>query len=170
MPAKAMDALAGPPVGVAGLPGTIYVKFDGVDGETMDPAHQGWSTALSFTQAHTGPVSRTSGAAAGRVTFEGLRVTKELDKASPKLADGVCKGKVYSTAVIHVTRALGTSRPTYYKYELKNALVSSYRVSGTDAAVPVEELTLSFEEIKVTYTEYDGKGVSKGGAEYTCKI
>jgi len=169
MPANAMGALAGPPISVAGLQGAIYVKFDGVDGETMDPAHKGWSTALSFDQAHSGTVSRTSGAGAGRVTFEGLLVTKELDKASPKLADGVCKGKVYPTAVIHVTRALGTNSLTYYKYELKNVLVSSYHVSGTGDAVPVEELMLSFEEIKVTYTEYDANGRSKGDTEYTCK-
>lgn len=38
-------------------------------------------------------------------------------------------------------------------YELKNVLVSSYQVGGAGQSenVPTEEISLNFEEIKVTY-------------------
>ena len=56
----------------------------------------------------------------------------------------------------------------YYKYELSNVLVTSYRVAG-DAGydTPEEVLSLSYEGIKVTYTELDAAGKKKGSYEFT---
>jgi type VI secretion system secreted protein Hcp len=34
----------------------------------------------------------------------------------------------------------------------------------------MEEFSLNFEEIKVTYTENDAKGKSKGNIEYSWKV
>jgi len=65
-------------------------------------------------------------------------------------------------------------RVTYYQYELKNVLVTSYRVnirvdaSGQD--VPTEEFSLNYEEIKVTYTETDSAGRMKGTVGYNWKV
>jgi type VI secretion system secreted protein Hcp len=36
--------------------------------------------------------------------------------------------------------------------------------------MPVEEITISFSEIKVTYTEYDSRGNKKGNVEYSWKV
>ena len=61
---------------------------------------------------------------------------------------------------------------TYYRYELKNVLVTSYSVSGAAQSedVPSEDFSLNFEEIKVTYTENDNKGKKKGNVEYGWKV
>ena len=50
--------------------------------------------------------------------------------------------------------------------------MTSYNISGSGQSedVPAEDFALNFEEIKVTYTECDEKGKSKGNIEYTWKV
>jgi type VI secretion system secreted protein Hcp len=152
-----------------------FIKFDGVQGEAQDKDHKGWSDILSFSQgihqpggSATGPTRRR-----GDVVLDDVQVVKELDKASPKLAESMCKGKVYPKVEIHVTASYtDKGRQTYYAYELKNVLVTSYNVSGSGQAEepPTEQFSLNFEEIKVTYTECDAAGKKKGNVEYTWKV
>ena len=109
----------------------------------------------------------------GDVVLTDIQVTKELDKASPKLAEAVCNGKVFPKVEIHLTASYtDAGRVTYYAYELKNVLVTSYHVGGSGQSddVPVEDLALNFEEIKVTYTENDAAGKKKGNVEYSWKV
>ena len=152
-----------------------FIKFDGVDGEAQDKDHKNWSDVASFSQglmqpgsASTGPTRRR-----GDVVVEDIQVSKELDKASPKIAEAVCKGKVFPKVEIHLTASYtDAGRVTYYAYELKNTLVTSYNISGSGQSedVPMENFSLNFEEIKVTYTEADSKGKSKGNVEYSWKV
>ncbi len=151
-----------------------YIKFDGVEGEAQDKDHKGWSDLASFNQAmHKPGVGTGATRRRGDVILEDIAIVKEIDKASPKLAESVCKGKVFPKVEIHVTASYTDSgRVTYYAYELKNVQVVSYNISGSGQAeeVPVEDVTLNFEEIKVTYTEHDNAGKTKGNIEYSWKV
>ena len=152
-----------------------YIKFDGVDGEAKDKDNDKWSDIISFSQG----VSQPGGGATGPTRRRGDAIlddvvcVKELDKASPKLAESVCKGKIYPKVEIHLTASTtAAGRVTYYAYELKNVMVTSYNISGSGQSedVPTEEFSLNFEEIKVAYTETDSKGKSVGNIEYTWKV
>jgi len=151
-----------------------YIKFDGVDGEAQDKDHKNWSDLVQFSQAIHKPGTGTgSTRRRGDVVLEDIVLVKELDKSSPKLAEAVCKGKVFPKVEIDVTASYTDSgRVTYYKYELKNCQVVAYDVSGSGQAedVPIDNLSINFEEIKVTYTENDAKGKKKGNIEYTWKV
>ena len=152
-------------------PSDIYIKFDGVDGEVQNISHQGWCEVVAFNQAHIMQQTST-GPSRGSTTalFEDFRIVKTVDKASPKLAEAVCKASVYPTVKIHLTSlAFSTGRVTYLAFELKNVLITSYGISGSgqNEEVPTEEVTLSFEQIKMTYTEFDAAGKAKGNVEYT---
>ena len=153
-------------------PAAGYLKFDGIDGEAQDRDHKNWSNLTSFSQGHFVPTDAATGRARGRVVFEDIVVTKELDKASPKLAEACAQGKVFPKVDIHWTRVAADGAQTYYSYELKNVLVTSYSLGGSAQSdpVPTETLSLNFEEIKATYTEYDETGRAKGKVEYTWKI
>jgi type VI secretion system secreted protein Hcp len=152
-----------------------YIKFDGVDGEVQDKDHKGWSDLTSFTQSITQPGSGATGATRrrGDAVMDDVQIVKELDKSSPKLAESMCKGKVFPKVEIHLTASTtDAGRATYYAYELKNVMVTSYNIGGSGQAdqVPTENMALNFEEIKVTYTENDSKGSKKGNVEYTWKV
>jgi len=145
-----------------------YLKFDGVDGEATDAKHKEWIDVLSFSQTITRETSDSSGATRTRssATMGDIVVVKELDKSSPKLAESILMGKVFPT----VKFQLASSAGTYFTYELKNVMVTSYSISGDADQVPMEEFSLNFEEIKVTYTEMDSEGNKKGNVEYSWKV
>ncbi|QDV25575.1 Hcp family type VI secretion system effector [Aureliella helgolandensis] len=150
-----------------------YIKFDGVDGESQHKSHKSWSDLMSVSQVVHKPGAGGTGAARrrGSVVLEDIQCAKLLDKSSPKLAESVCLGKVFPKVEIELTVSTTDSgQETYYKYELKNVLVSSYSVSGGDQDKPAENFSLNFEEIKVTYTEMDSKGSKKGNVEYGWKV
>jgi type VI secretion system secreted protein Hcp len=152
-----------------------YMKFDGVDGEAQDKDHKAWSDILTFSQGLTQPGGGATGATRrrGDVIVDDIQVSKELDKASPKIAESMCKGKVFPKVEIHLTASYtDAGRITYYAYELTNVLVTNYSISGSGQAedVPTEQISLNFEEIKVTYTECDNKGGKKGNVEYSWKV
>lgn len=150
--------------------GAAFIKFDGVDGEATDDRHRGWSELASFAQAMHRVQPAAGGGRLGTVVFEDLACVKPVDKSSPKLAEAVAKGKAFPKVEIHLTAQFGDERAVYYAYELRNVLVTSYQVGGSADAVPIEELALNFEEIKVTYTEYDAVGRKKGDVEYSWKV
>ncbi len=152
----------------------MFIKFDGVDGEARNKDHIGWCNALSFSQGQSlveGQIVAGATRQNADVVFEDIVVIKELDKASPKLAEAVCNGNVFPRVEIHLTRSY-TGLVTYYAYELKNVLIVGYRIGGSGYSehIPTEEISLSFEEIKVTYTEIDEGGRSKGNVEYTWRV
>ncbi len=152
-----------------------YIKFDGVDGEAQDKDHKNWSDLLSFGQGMVQPGGGSTGPTRrrGDVIVEDFSCVKELDKASPKIAESVCNGKIYPKVEIHVTASTtDEGRKTYYAYELKNVMVTSYNIGGEgqSEAVPTENFSLNFEEIKTTYTETDRAGKTKGNVEYSWKV
>jgi type VI secretion system secreted protein Hcp len=152
----------------------LFIKFDGVDGEAQDKDHKGWSDLLSMSwglhKAGAGATGQTR--RRGVATVEDVVCTKEYDKASPKLAESVCTGKVFPKVEIHNTATYAENRATFLKYELKNVLVTSQNVSaaGGGDAVPTESFSLNFEEVKQTYVEYDAGGKKKGNVEMSWKV
>ena len=153
----------------------LFIKFDGVDGECNDKDHKGWSDLQSFSWGLHKAGAGATGATRRRgvVTVEDVVVSKEYDKSSPKLAESVCLGKIFPKVEIHDTTTYGDgNRAVFLKYELKNVMVSSHNVSaaGGGDAVPHENLSLNFEEVKQTYVEYDAKGAKKGNVEMNWKV
>ncbi len=155
-------------------PSDIFVKFEGVDGEAQDKDHKSWIDVISFNQKHSAPVEGSGLVRQrGAVAFQDVLIVKTIDKASPKLAEALCIGTVFPKVEIHLTSSYtDAGRVAYLVYELKNVLVTSYNVGGSGQSedVPTEQVSLNFEEIKVTYTECDDTGASKGNVEYTWKV
>lgn len=143
-----------------------YIKFDGVDGEATARGHEGWSNLDSFSHTLTQKVTKK-----GTFAEVGIDIAKAFDKSSPKLQEALIRGVTNPLATIEFTKQFGDgSEATYLKYELSNVLVSSYSTSAASDSRPSETLSLNFEEIKVTYTEYDESGREKGNVEYSWKV
>ena len=144
-----------------------FLKFEGVDGEATDADHDKWIDVLSIDHSVSRNIdSSLSTRSSGAVTFSDITVTKELDKSTPKLLEAVATGTVIPNVEFHLTSSQGT----YYAYELKNVMITSYLMSGDADDRPTEEVTLNFEQIKMTYTEYDSDGKSKGNVEFSWKV
>ena len=146
-----------------------YAKYDGIDGEATDKEHVGWSEVLSFSFGVEREVSSSTGArTASSPSFSDFTMVKSIDKSSPKLFLASATGSAIKSLNFEMTRGDGSA---YLKYELTNVMVTSYNIGGSGQGdnVPTENFSLNFEEIKVTYTERDSEGKSKGKVEYTWK-
>ena len=158
---------------VAGLGGSIFAKYDGVDGESVDDKHGKWSDMLSMewgVQSPTGPATGQS-RRRGAPIIDDLVLTYNYDKSTPKLVEKLLKGEVIPKLEIELTSTYGGARATYLRYELKNVQVTSYNINASaDGGPPTVVLANNFEEIKVTYTEYDSEGQKKGNVEYSWKV
>lgn len=124
--------------------------------------------------------------AASRAGFEDILVAKRLDKTGPQLQKAVATGQIFPTVKIELYRAVGDAGARVLNYELTNARVTSYNVGTTGQseltpsglprielggptvafAWPVEEVSLSYEKIKVTYYQYDQFGALVGTTEF----
>src|SRR5262249_54136147 len=98
-----------------------YLKIDGVQGESAEPAHLGWMEVQSFQWS----VQRSGGATArvaarqAQATPSSLSVTKFQDKTSPVLQSVAAEGKHFKTAVLDfISRIKGE----YYQITLTDVL------------------------------------------------
>ncbi len=146
-----------------------YAKFDGVDGEATDKTHTKWSDILGFKQAQSASGGST-GRARGGSTFSDITVEKRIDAASVKLSEAAAKGTNFKKVTLHLTATEGGSRVTFYEVELTNVRITNYQFAASGNSVPVEEISLNFEKIKVTYTKYDGSGKKSGSVSYSFDV
>jgi type VI secretion system secreted protein Hcp len=152
----------------------IFAKYDGIDGESKDANHDKWIDVLSVDWGMERPDAGATGKSRrrGRAIVEDMVLTLEYEKSSPKLQEKCLKGKVIPKLEIEQTATYGGARATYLKYELKNVVVTSVDInaSGNDeAGPPTVVVGNNFEEVKVTYTEFDADGTSKGNIEFSWK-
>ena len=152
-----------------------YIKIGDIKGEARGDGHEEWIDVLSFNQGIHRPKGGMTGATRRRSSakFSDLVVVKELDKASPKLAESVATGTVIPEAVLDLTVETDQGEVTYYRYELKNVMVTSYQISSDNPdLLPVESFSLNFEEIKVTYTglEINADGTPSAVSEFNWKV
>ena len=153
----------------------VFAKYDGVDGESQDTNHDKWIDVLSLDWGAHKPGGGMTGQSRrrGATVVDDLTLTVEYEKSSPKLLEKCLKGEVIPKLELEQTATYGGARATYLKYELKNVMVTSYQTnaSGNDeAGPPTLVLGNNFEEIKVTYTEFDDTGSSKGNVETEFKV
>ncbi len=124
--------------------GVGFMKLDQVEGEAQDPDHTGWIVVLSLDHQKAGPNRR----------LEIMNLTVRNDSSAPALAAAFREKKVFASAIIDKPM----SRATYFRYELKNVMVTSYQTAASANLGDI--VVLNFEEIKVTYTE-DSAGKRK---------
>jgi len=154
--------------------GAAFAKYDGIDGESTDSKHDKWIDLLSVDwEAHkpgggaTGQSRRRGGA-----VVEDMTLTMEFEKSSPILQGKMLSGEVIPRLLIELTATYGGSRATYLTYELTNVMITSFQKSAStnENGNPTLIIGNNFEEIKVTYTEFDDAGSSKGNTEAEYKV
>ncbi|MGD8862315.1 MAG: type VI secretion system tube protein Hcp [Myxococcales bacterium] len=157
-------------LGTASASADGFARFEGVDGEATERNHAKWIQIQAFSKAAhlpapAGGASRRRGSA----SFEPIRISKRLDSSSPQLEKALATGRVFPRVILELTSPGRGAGAVYYRVELRNVLVTSYQLHATGDAVPTEELTISYEEIKVSYMPTDAKGRKKGSVEFQFK-
>ena len=114
--------------------------------ETIEIAS--WSFGAS-NPSSIGNSGMSAGREASTPAISEIVVTKSMDKSSPKLAEGVSKGKTTQELKKQTTH----NGDTYYQIKLTDVMVSSWQVSGQGSGdpVPTESISLNFTKIQFDY-------------------
>jgi type VI secretion system secreted protein Hcp len=152
------------------MPSDVFLKIDGLEGESDDAEHKNEIEVLSYswgvTQAITGTVSSAGTFTGQRADHHPIHIQKYLDKSSPKAAQSCAAGEHHKSAVLTLCRAGGDKQP-YMEYKLEDVLISSVQHGGSgEGGVPTESWSLHYSKITQTYTQIglDGKPKGAGAA------
>lgn len=144
----------------------IFLKINGVDGESQDEAHPNEIEVVSWSwgAAQHGTAALGGGMGAGKVSMHDFNFNMYMGKASTKLMDACATGKHIPDATLTARKA-GGKPYEYLKIKFTDLLVSSYQTGGqSEGGVPLENIAMNFSKVQVEYFEQKKTGeVSNAG-------
>ena len=142
----------------------IFLDLGDIKGESQDSVHPDEIVVLSWTEGLSNSASvdsATGGGGAGKVSFAGLSVVKNIDRSSPALRQLVASGNHIPKAVLTLRKS-GATPFEFFVVELEKVFVTSVSAGSSQGGdLPTETVTLNFSKITWTYTEQKADG-SKG--------
>ena len=141
-----------------------FLFIDGIKGEVSDSNYKDWLDIIEWgwdvSRKITSTTSTQGDRESSNATIGDLKITRRMDKATPKLFIEAACGCGKQVKLVQTKTGTGKGTDTFIEYTLKNAIISDYKVVAISdgAARPREELTISFVDIEVKYTPYDEDG------------
>ena len=142
----------------------IFLKLDGIPGESKDDKHANQIVVESFSwgESNAGAhlAASGAGAGAGRVSMQDFHFTARVSKASPLLMSYCATGKHIPTGVISVRQASGEKvNADYLVYKFTTVVISSFSQAGTTEDVrPLDSVSMAFAKVNVEYKEQKATG------------
>jgi len=130
----------------------MFLKLDGIKGESTDHKHAGEIELLSFSWGVSNPATSCragGGGGEGKATFQDLSFMKRADSSTANLMLACAKGEHIREGTITVRKA-GEKPLEYLKIKLEDILVSSSQSGGTEGSTPVESVSLNFARFQIT--------------------
>lgn len=138
-----------------------FLKLPGVPGESTHVAHKGEIDVESWSWGARRDDSTSPGGGAGRAgraAFDDFHFVARISKASPPLFLACATGSHFKDALLSGQHG-GSGRQTdFLKYKLTDVSVTSFHQGGTEGDVPVDQFSLSFHKIEVSYAARNAAG------------
>ncbi|MFW6162404.1 MAG: Hcp family type VI secretion system effector [Planctomycetota bacterium] len=147
----------------------VFLKLDGIKGESTDAAHESWIEVLSYTldvhQRHQGTGRPGSGPTGGSQTSAShLTIRKVTDAASAMLFSHCVQGSPIRKARLEVCEPAG-DKHVVGAVDMRQVRVLSYDDKGVadehGAPRPIEEIVLGYDKIEWEVTPIKHGGQSK---------
>lgn len=136
----------------------VYLRIDGIKGESVDSTHQGWIEVTTAQWGVTQPKSATASTGGGhtaeRCEHTSLSISKLADISSPLLMQNCSAGRTIPKAKLEFMRADGQGeRVKYYEVELENVLIGSMSQVVHEGDVLHDSIGLKFSKVLWKYTQ-----------------
>jgi len=141
----------------------IYLKIEGIQGDSTDAQHKDEIRVNSFQWAEAEITSGGGGAggAVGKTEFGNLTVHISTSSASPKLFLACASGEHFLKAVLTAEKAGGAHPAPYLTITLQDVLIASFAIDCEHAPdVPNETVGMSFSKIQWEYRKQNPDGSS----------
>lgn len=146
----------------------LFLKVEGVPGECQKKGHEGEIdiTSFSFGANQTGSFhTGGAGGGSGKAEISDIHITKQVDKASPKLFSFCAAGKhIKEVLIVSQKAGDGMNALIYYKIKMEDVIVSSVQNQGASAGDSIIE-SVVFNTAKLTfdYQPQSKTGGKEGG-------
>ncbi len=143
----------------------MFLKVEGVTGESKDSNHTGWTdiTSFSWGASQPGNMSVGGGGGAGKVNFNDLHVNALIDKSTTAILKHCASGKHLTKVELSVCKA-GGQQVEYTRITLEDVLVTSVQYTGADNGDTVG-VTYAFQVAKVKQQYWEQTTAGGKGAE-----
>jgi type VI secretion system secreted protein Hcp len=152
------------------MPTDIFMKINGIQGESRDKGHKDEIDVLTWTWGLSNQVMAPSaggGAGAGKVKFQDISFTHLVDKASPNLMLSCASGKHIQEARLTVRRSDPTTPQEFLLIKLQDVMVTGVQSSATRGPEGLmEQVTLNFAKVDFEYKAQRPDGALEAGAHF----
>jgi type VI secretion system secreted protein Hcp len=132
----------------------MFLKLDGIDGESHDHKHKGEIEVLSFSFGLSVREAANNPDRGARPTFEDLTIVKSIDTTSPKLMLACVSGHHFKYATFEILPAVQdpavapSGNAAFYK--LTDVIIGSIHQTGSEhgSEFPTEEVALDFAHLE----------------------
>ena len=138
-----------------------FLKIDGIQGESTDVSHKDEVDVLSWSWgvSRPGGGGTGSGAGAGKASFQDFQFMVRISKASPVLFLSCATGTHIKEALLSGVRTAAKSKSAdFLKYKLSDVTVTSVQQSGSEGGEPVDQFSLNYSKIEVSYVTQSATG------------
>lgn len=140
----------------------IFIKIDGIAGESQDATHADEIEVLNWGWAVTQKSSMHSGSGGGaaKATVDDLSFTHQIDRASPNLAGYAFRGQHIPTVKLTMRKAGGVPLE-YLRITLSDVIITHVEPAA-GGGMALEHVRLSFARMKQEYVVQNPIGGSQG--------
>jgi type VI secretion system secreted protein Hcp len=136
------------------LAAAAYLKIDDIPGESTRAGYEDW---IEISELHT-DLRRTldTGRLSGSADVGPVVIGKEIDKATPYLAQALFRGTRLGEVEIELTRATRDGGNTLYaQFLLHDASVAKFSQESSEGSEVIEEVAFNYTEIEWHYRELE---------------
>jgi type VI secretion system secreted protein Hcp len=136
----------------------MFLKIDGINGDSSAHKHKGEIEILSFSWGvtQTGSHSGGGGGGAGKAVVQDFIIVKEVGSTSPQIIEKCCRGEHIPS--VSLTLASKETKLEYMKIKLEDVLISSYQTGGAGGgSAAMDEVKFNFSRIDVQAANSKGQ-------------
>jgi type VI secretion system secreted protein Hcp len=143
----------------------IYMKVPKAEGSVTAEGYKKWieldSMQFGVGRMVTMDTGNMANRSVGLPAFSEITVSKNTDDSTFGLLQDALMAKEGKQIIMAVVEP-GDDPTEYIKYELEDAIISSYSMSAGGGGRPSESISISYAKIVVSFTTHDR--ANKGGA------
>ncbi len=140
----------------------MFLKLDGITGESRDSKHKDEIHIESFSwgASNSGSAAHGGGGGAGKVAMQDFHFVTPVSKASPLLFLACASGEHIRSGLLTVRRS-GERQEEFLKVTMSDILISSWKQEGAAGdEVPMDQVSMNFAKIKIDYIEQAANGAA----------
>ena len=152
----------------------MFIRFDGVDGESQQKGMEKWIELQSFSMssAAAGSTKVGGGSGVGKPSIHGVNFSTVAGKHTPAIAQKYFKGEHFPVVEVKFVKQTGEANAeTYYHLKMEKVFVTTMQNGKSDGSLGSESMSLTAETYEQEYWSQgaDGKLTSVGKTKYNEK-